>query len=42
MPNGVEDERFPEPIARYAGAMARHFKGLVNHCTPCNEPQELT
>ena len=36
--DGVIDERFPEAIARYAGAMAAHFKGLVNHYTPHNEP----
>jgi beta-glucosidase/6-phospho-beta-glucosidase/beta-galactosidase len=39
MPDGVADERFPEAIGRYADAMARHFKGLVNHYTPHNEPQ---
>ena len=31
MADGVIDERFPEAIARYAAAMAAHFKGLVNH-----------
>ena len=39
MPDGVADERFPDTIARYAGAMATHFKGLVNHYSPHNEPQ---
>ncbi len=39
MPDGVIDERFPEAIANYAGAMATHFKGLVNHYSPHNEPQ---
>ncbi len=39
MPDGVADERFPEAIGRYAEAMARHFKGLVNHYSPHNEPQ---
>jgi len=39
MPDGVIDERFPEAIAKYAGAMATHFKGLVNHYSPHNEPQ---
>ena len=39
MPDGVIDERFPEAIANYAGAMASHFKGLVNHYSPHNEPQ---
>ena len=39
MPDGVVDERFPDAIARYAGAMAAHFKGLVNHYSPHNEPQ---
>ena len=38
MAEGVIDERFPEAIARYAGAMAAHFKGLVNHYSPHNEP----
>ena len=38
MPNGVLDERFPEAIGNYAGAMASHFKGLVNHYSPANEP----
>ena len=38
MQNGVLDERFPEAIANYAGAMAAHFKGLVNHYSPANEP----
>jgi hypothetical protein len=35
------DERFPESIGSYAGATAAHFKGLVNHYSPHNEP-ELT
>lgn len=39
MPDGIIDERFPEAIGRYAGAMAGHFKGLVNHYSPHNEPQ---
>ena len=39
MPDGVIDERFPEAIAKYAEAMASHFKGLVNHYSPHNEPQ---
>jgi beta-glucosidase/6-phospho-beta-glucosidase/beta-galactosidase len=39
MEHGVVDERFPEAIAKYAGAMARHFKGLVNHYSPHNEPE---
>lgn len=39
MPEGVADERYPEALARYAGAMASHFKGLVNHYSPQNEPQ---
>ncbi len=38
MADGVIDERFPEAIARYAGAMADHFRGLVNHYSPHNEP----
>jgi beta-glucosidase/6-phospho-beta-glucosidase/beta-galactosidase len=39
MPDGVVDERFPDAIAHYAGAMAAHFRGLVNHYSPHNEPQ---
>ena len=39
MPDGIADERFPEAIAKYAGAMAAHLKGLVNHYSPHNEPQ---
>lgn len=39
MADGVIDERFPEAIAEYAHAMAMHFRGLVNHYTPHNEPQ---
>lgn len=39
MADGVGDERFPDAIARYAEAMALHFRGLVNHYTPHNEPQ---
>jgi beta-glucosidase len=39
MPDGIWDERFPEAIGKYAGAMAAHFKGLVNHYSPHNEPQ---
>lgn len=39
MEDGVIDERFPEAIAQYAGAMAKHFKGMVNHYSPHNEPQ---
>jgi len=38
MADGPIDQRFPEAIARYAGAMAAHFKGLVNHYSPHNEP----
>jgi beta-glucosidase len=38
MANGVLDDRFPEAIGNYAGAMAAHFKGLVNHYSPANEP----
>jgi beta-glucosidase len=38
MAEGVTDDRFPDAIARYAGAMAEHFKGLVNHYSPQNEP----
>ncbi|HEY3839378.1 MAG TPA: family 1 glycosylhydrolase [Bryobacteraceae bacterium] len=38
MLNGVGDPRFAESIGRYAGAMATHFKGLVNHYSPQNEP----
>jgi beta-glucosidase/6-phospho-beta-glucosidase/beta-galactosidase len=39
MEDGVVDDRFPEAIGQYAGAMAKHFKGLVNHYSPHNEPQ---
>jgi beta-glucosidase/6-phospho-beta-glucosidase/beta-galactosidase len=39
MEDGVVDPRYPDAIARYAGAMAAHFKGLVNHYSPHNEPQ---
>ncbi len=39
MEDGIADERFPEAIGRYAAAMATHFKGLVNHYSPHNEPQ---
>ena len=38
MEDGVLDPRFPDAIARYAAAMAKHFKGLVNHYSPQNEP----
>ena len=38
MADGVLDERFPEALGNYAGAMAAHFKGLVNHYSPANEP----
>jgi beta-glucosidase len=38
MADGVIDDRFPEAIGRYAEAMASHFKGLVNHYSPHNEP----
>jgi len=38
MAEGVIDDRFPEAIGKYAGAMAAHFKGLVNHYSPHNEP----
>lgn len=41
MEDGVIDPRFSDAIAKYAGAMAAHFKGLVNHYSPHNEP-ELT
>jgi beta-glucosidase/6-phospho-beta-glucosidase/beta-galactosidase len=37
MADGVIDDRFPDAIARYAGATAAHFKGLVNHYSPHNE-----
>ncbi len=39
MEDGVLDDRYPEAIGSYAGAMASHFKGLVNHYSPQNEPQ---
>src|SRR5690242_1066124 len=39
MKDGIADERFPEAIGKYAGAMAAHFQGLVNHYSPHNEPQ---
>ncbi len=39
MPDGVIDPRFPEAIAKYSEAMASHFRGLVNHYSPHNEPQ---
>src|SRR5579863_1796962 len=38
MEDGITDERFPEAVSRYAFAMASHFKGLVNHYSPHNEP----
>ncbi len=38
MADGVVDDRFPEAIAHYAGAMATHFEGLVDHYSPHNEP----
>ena len=37
-PTGVIDGGFPRPSLRYAGAMADHFQGLVNHYSPHNEP----
>jgi hypothetical protein len=39
MADGVMDDRFPDAIGRYAGAMAAHFKGLIDHYSPHNEPQ---
>jgi beta-glucosidase len=39
MADGVVDERYPEALGAYAGAMASHFKGVVNHYSPQNEPQ---
>lgn len=42
MEDGVGDERFPEAIGQYAHAMARHFRGLVDHYSPHNEPQVTT
>src|SRR5579862_9420961 len=38
MEDGVIDPRFADSIAAYAGAMASHFKGVVNHYSPHNEP----
>jgi beta-glucosidase len=38
MEDGVADPRFPDAIGRYAAAMASHFKGMVNHYSPHNEP----
>ena len=38
MADGVIDDRFPEAIGKYASALAAHFKGLVNHYSPHNEP----
>jgi beta-glucosidase/6-phospho-beta-glucosidase/beta-galactosidase len=37
--DGVGDERYPEALAKYSRAMAKHFKGAVNHYSPQNEPQ---
>jgi beta-glucosidase len=39
MPDGILDERFPEALGKYTRAMASHFKGVVDHYTPHNEPQ---
>lgn len=38
MEDGVADPRFADSIGAYAGAMAAHFKGVVNHYSPHNEP----
>jgi hypothetical protein len=38
MGDGVADPRFAESIGAYAGAMAAHFKGTVDHYSPHNEP----
>ncbi len=38
MADGIGDERFPDALAAYAGAIARHFRGLVTCYTPHNEP----
>ena len=38
MEDGVVDPRFADSIGKYAGAMASHFKGVVNHYSPHNEP----
>jgi beta-glucosidase/6-phospho-beta-glucosidase/beta-galactosidase len=38
MEDGVADPRFADSLGAYAGAMASHFKGLVNHYSPANEP----
>ncbi len=37
--NGVLNHDYPQRIADYAAAFAQHFKGLVTHYTPHNEPQ---
>lgn len=39
MAEGIGDARFPEALARYATAIAEHFRGRVTHYTPFNEPQ---
>jgi beta-glucosidase len=38
MEDGVIDDRYPDALAAYSGAMASHFKGMVNHYSPQNEP----
>jgi beta-glucosidase len=38
MEDGVGDPRYADSLGQYAGAMAKHFKGTVNHYSPQNEP----
>jgi beta-glucosidase/6-phospho-beta-glucosidase/beta-galactosidase len=39
MEDGLADERFVDSLTAYSAAMAAHFRGLVNHYTPQNEPE---
>ena len=39
MEDGLADDRFADALTAYSAAMAAHFRGLVNHYTPQNEPQ---
>lgn len=39
MEDGPADDRFVDALTAYSAAMAGHFRGLVNHYTPQNDPQ---
>lgn len=39
MEDGLADDRFADALTAYTAALTAHFRGLLNHYTPQNQPQ---